>query len=252
MAAAETLDISDLVFVNWGNDEYEISSISDDDLAISSGNECTSKVEDLELDASYVNVNSSDTSKVMATEDVDYDLSILLHLFDDYPDRLKENYPDFPHLFLKTTIPRTSIMVFIALCVGLFSILLSSVTILPKTDVNASVQSQQALIYAEPVDSAAQIYHVNKKSQAQIIDKQDDIKKFTKETIPEKESQKTIDKSLLDFHKQRQKSMMDAFSWYLSKLRRILAVIKKIIIMTQAFIKKRLYEFRKKIRFLFK
>ena len=128
MAAAETLDISDLVFVNWGNDEYEISSISDDDLTISPGNECTSKVEESDLDASYVDVNASDTRKVMAKQDVDYDLSILRHLFDDYPDRLKENYSHFPHLFLQTTIPMTSIMVLIALCVGLFSILLSSVT----------------------------------------------------------------------------------------------------------------------------
>jgi hypothetical protein len=235
MSAAETLDISGLVFVNWANDEYEISSISDDDYTISSG-KGISQIDKLDLDASYVDL-SSYTSKG-TIEAREYDLSILLNLFSDYPD-LKENDSYFPHLFLDSSISRTSIMILVVIAVGIFSFLLSSITMISKMDVIMPIQSQQALINAAPLIDLqrTQICPINTvemiHTENLIVD--DDIKQSKEESIPNKEPKK---------------NMESRKPWSLRILFRLLKLGKNLMIKAQVYIRRRLYQLRRDIRVL--
>jgi hypothetical protein len=143
-------------------------------------------------------------------------------------------------------------MILAALTVGIFTFILSSITI-SRADVNSPIQSQQALMYAAPLidlrgSHICPIAAVEKtpaqkadedmkqnatveKTSAQKAD--EDIKQNQEEITSNKESKQNMD---------AQKPMS------LRILFRLLKLVKNLMIKAQVYIKRRLYQLRRDIR----
>ena len=249
MAAAETLDISDLVFVNWEKTDYDLASISEDNSSVNS--EISScNIPDLSnemVDSSFIEIKqSSDTTKSMSCsqdEPIKHDLSILLNCFDDVKN-LKEDYSsDFPHLFLEIKAPSPSIifLFYLTACIGLLSFFFYKDTFSLTPMITDSMFYQSSSMH----HFQNNVFDLKAKESPEMVQISSKISKIAKTAINTKNT-KNANREI----KSKEKTLMSVNS-KTSLLYRLQRFLKKIFIKTQSYLKRRIYVLRKKSRLFF-
>lgn len=254
MAAAETMDISDLVFVNWAKEEYELSSLSETDSITSSENAKTSSLSELEysepdvlaefeIGSSYIEIKKpSNVTCKFKKDSLECDLSVFLHLFDDYQ-TLKDAYSsDFPHMFLDLKYAKPSTVFFITLVfLGLSSYLLLPARV-PKPEIASSQYVKlQISSHVHSIDPMLQVNEIQSLPTLVCKNSEFSNKSITNEeisTLKDSENKKRYD---TDLHSPR----------WIGTLLRLLRFFRNVLTNAQRFIKKRIFQLRRDCRLFY-
>ena len=224
MAASETLEFSDLVFVNWAKEEY--ASLSDSILTNADG----LNTEDIQSKSSQI-----DAPLESNQDSVFHDLSIHLYLFDRYKARYKDNYsPDLPHLFVEPKISNSFLISLISLTalLGIFSLLISPWSMMENKstipEIAASFQTLDRIQFHQFVPATVSKSYVSHAYK----ERPDHSAKSPVEISNQKLSSKNYKKSVL--------------------INRLLLFVKRIIVAAKIYFKKRIYQLRKDVRVFLK